>query len=159
MSARRCSGPPFTSRAHSMPMPAEAAATSAGSYGQPNHTAASAGGINTSAETMRSVRTFASARANGGAVAAIAAVEVAHGLFEIALGEIGPQRRREHQLGVSGLPEQEIADALLAAGADEQVGIGNAGGQQPRRERILIDGIGRELSGRHILSQAPRRER
>src|SRR5687767_10229038 len=35
--------------------------------------------------------------------------------------EIGPQRSGEMQLGVSELPEQEIAHALLAAGANEQV--------------------------------------
>src|SRR5690348_9547319 len=144
MSARRCSGPPLTRRAHSMPMPAAAATANAGSHGQPNHAAASAGGISTSAEIIRSVSAFASARANGGAVAAIAAVKVAQGLFEIAFGEIGPQRRREHQLGVGGLPEQEVADALLAAGADEQVGIGDAGGEQPCRERVLVDGGGRQ---------------
>ena len=34
--------------------------------------------------------------------------------------------RDEDQLGVGALPEQEIADALLAAGADQQVGVGHA---------------------------------
>src|SRR5689334_20796813 len=37
--------------------------------------------------------------------------------------EIGPQRVGEIKLGVGQLPEQEVADALLAAGADEQIGL------------------------------------
>src|SRR5512139_2028854 len=41
--------------------------------------------------------------------------------------EFGPQRVGEIQFGVGELPQQEIADALLAAGADEQVGFGHVG--------------------------------
>src|SRR5690349_11431392 len=37
--------------------------------------------------------------------------------------EVRPQRFGEVQLAVGELPEQEVADALLAAGADEQVGL------------------------------------
>src|SRR5271156_6475306 len=38
--------------------------------------------------------------------------------------EIRPQRIREIQFRISKLPEQEVADALLAARTDEQVGLG-----------------------------------
>src|SRR5258706_13136328 len=45
--------------------------------------------------------------------------------FERGTVEIGPERVGEVQLGIRELPEQEIADALLAAGANEQVGLGS----------------------------------
>ena len=38
--------------------------------------------------------------------------------------EVGPEDVGEVQLRVGELPQQEIADALLAAGADQQVGLG-----------------------------------
>ena len=47
----------------------------------------------------------------------------------------------KYELGVGQLPQQEVADALLAAGADEQVGLGRVGQRQvaasarPRRAR------------------------
>src|SRR5471030_3005624 len=64
------------------------------------------------------------------AIAPLAPPELGDSFLEMGLVEVGPQRVDEHQLGVGALPEQEVADALLAAGADQQVGIGNAGGQQ-----------------------------
>ncbi len=43
------------------------------------------------------------------------------------------------------MPQQEIADALLAAGADQEVGVGQVGGEQVTGDQILIDGIERHL--------------
>lgn len=41
--------------------------------------------------------------------------------------EVGPQTVTEKQLGVCGLPQQKIADAHLAAGADDQVRVRHMG--------------------------------
>ena len=46
--------------------------------------------------------------------------------------EVGPQHRREQQLGISALPQQEIGQADLARGADQQVELGQAGGVAAR---------------------------
>src|SRR5262245_47422956 len=43
----------------------------------------------------------------------------------LALAEVRPQRLRHVHLGVGQLPEEEVADAHLAAGADQQVGVGH----------------------------------
>src|SRR3990172_12704773 len=50
-----------------------------------------------------------------------------HTRFEIGRGEVGPQDVREHELAVGGLPQQEVAEAMLATGADHQIGVGHVG--------------------------------
>src|SRR5207244_2852954 len=51
--------------------------------------------------------------------------------------EVRPERVGEAQLRVRELPEEEVADALLAAGADEQIGLGRVAHRQVRREVFL----------------------
>src|SRR5437667_10336044 len=50
-------------------------------------------------------------------------------LFErfkkLRLAEIRPERLCHHEFSIGNLPEQEIADAQLAAGADEQIRVGH----------------------------------
>src|SRR6185437_4162317 len=149
---------PVASRAHSQHIPKVMSSTSAASHQPPSHTAASATGAMTKADMIRSLSVlgFGSARSNGSAVATFAAVIVAQRLLEIGLAEVGPQRLREDELGIGGLPQQEIADALLAAGADDEVGIGHVGGQQVAGEQALIDGFGREPARLHRLGDRAR---
>src|SRR5262245_47010167 len=52
------------------------------------------------------------------------------GAFEFFLVEIRPQRVAEVQLGISQLPQQEVADAALATGADQQIRVRKPGGGQ-----------------------------
>ena len=40
----------------------------------------------------------------------------------------GHMRRREHELGIRAFPEQEVAEPLLAARANQQVHVGHASG-------------------------------
>src|SRR6478735_7497815 len=77
------------------------------------------------------------------AISPFTPTELSDCLLQVVLAEIGPQRVDEHQLGIGTLPEQEIADALLAAGADQEVGVGHAGGQQLALEQILVDALRR----------------
>ena len=53
--------------------------------------------------------------------------------------EVGPQRVGEVELGVGELPQQEIADALLAAGADEEVRLRRVAHREIRRQRRLVE--------------------
>src|SRR3972149_1668332 len=59
--------------------------------------------------------------------------------FERGAVEVRPQRIGEMQLGIGKLPEQKVAHALLAAGADEQVRIRRVTHRQPRRQVLLGD--------------------
>ena len=47
--------------------------------------------------------------------------------------------RHEHKLAVSGLPHQKVRQPLLAAGADDQVGIGDFGRVEILAERVGVD--------------------
>src|SRR5437660_12512869 len=52
--------------------------------------------------------------------------------------EVGPQRLGDPDLGIRDLPEQEIADAHLAARTDQQIGIGLAAGVEEGAESLLV---------------------
>ena len=67
--------------------------------------------------------------------------------------EVRPVFRNEHQLRIGCLPEKEIRQPLLAAGADDQVGIGNAGGIQARIDRLRVDIFRPHPARRHVSSQ------
>src|ERR1700690_2890681 len=53
--------------------------------------------------------------------------------------ELGPERVAEIQFGVREIPQQEIADALLAPGADQQVRIRRPGQGKPVRDPRLVN--------------------
>ena len=55
------------------------------------------------------------------------------------LVEIRPMDRHEHQFAVGRLPHQEIRQPLFAAGANDQIGIGNVGRIEILAERVGID--------------------
>src|SRR4051794_30965827 len=59
--------------------------------------------------------------------------------------EIGPQRVGEVELAVGELPEQEVADPLLAAGADEQIGLGRVAHGEVGGEIVLADFVFRTV--------------
>ena len=74
---------------------------------------------------------------------------------ELGFSEIGPKRRRDDQLGVGDLPEQKVANAHLAAGADQQIRVGNITRVKVLRNNLLGDFGGVELSGFDLLGDAP----
>ena len=58
---------------------------------------------------------------------------------ELLFIEIRPQARAEVQFRVGQVPQQEIADALLTARPDEEVGVRNAGKGKLAPEFLLVD--------------------
>src|SRR5581483_11366367 len=91
--------------------------------------AASTAGISTAADATRMLRLFGSKRLAsrqdvidlGPAIAPITSAEFVHGGLQMGRSVIGPQHVLEHQLGVGRLPQQEVGQPLLSAGADDQV--------------------------------------
>jgi hypothetical protein len=58
---------------------------------------------------------------------------------KFGFAEVRPEGVGEVELGVGQLPEQEVAQAQLAAGADHQVGIGHVGQVEVARNRRFVD--------------------
>src|SRR5690348_1087874 len=59
------------------------------------------------------------------AEAAVAGEEIVEGFCEVFGLKIGPHAGREEKLGVGAFPEEEIAEAAFASGADEQIDVRN----------------------------------
>ena len=68
--------------------------------------------------------------------------------------EVGPQRGNEDELGIGRLPQQEVAGALLAGGADEQVDVGHVGLVEVPGDHALVD-LGRIDASRRHLARDP----
>src|SRR6266850_4605737 len=68
----------------------------------------------------------------GAAEPAFPAAVGVNGASQCLSVEIRPQLVGEVELGIGQLPQQEVADALLAAGTDEQIGLGRVAHRQVR---------------------------
>src|SRR5687767_3108329 len=77
-------------------------------------------------------------------------------LKEMLTPEVRPQHGRDVKFGVGELPEQEVADPLLARGPDQQVGIGQRRRVELARERRFINRIRLQLAACDTLRQLTR---
>src|SRR5205085_122577 len=101
------------------------------------------------ANLVRSTQAFALGLLAGAAETALPALEFVDRVEELPLAEVRPKRVRDVDLGVSDLPQEEVADAHLAAGTDQEIRVGDAGGAERRRDELLVDGLRRELAALH----------
>ena len=65
------------------------------------------------------------ARKSDTSVPALAPLIGRDGPVELLLGKVGPQHISKVKFRVGGLPQQEIGQPQLAAGPDNQIGVGN----------------------------------
>jgi hypothetical protein len=75
----------------------------------------------------------------GQAEAALALTELIEAAVQLVAAEVGPHDVDEDELGVGQLPQHEVRDALLAAGADEQIEGRQLGGRQVAAEAVGVD--------------------
>ena len=68
--------------------------------------------------------------------------------------EVRPEQVGEIQLGIGQLPQQEIADAVLATGADAQVGQRQVARCQARLQQFGGDVFRAQMPGLHFTRQA-----
>src|SRR3954451_4048759 len=73
---------------------------------------------------------------------AVAALELEDGLGEVVAAEVGPQDVGEDQLAIGQLPEKEVGDAVLARGADDEVGVRHLGVVEVPANGLLVDVAG-----------------
>ncbi len=74
------------------------------------------------------------------AEAALAPLEAGDGREEVVRGEVGPEAVEEGELGVGGAVEEEVGEAELAAGADDEVRVAHAQAGQAGAEERGVDG-------------------
>src|SRR5207245_8255333 len=77
----------------------------------------------------------------------------------VALAEVGPQGVGHVHLGVRELPEEEVAEAHLATGADQEVGIRDAVRAEVPGERAGGDLLRVEVAAPHAPRDGARRAR
>src|SRR5262249_8816211 len=102
-----------------------------------------------SRKTLHRAQPLALELGGGATEAALPLLEERQGVEVLPLAEVRPQRLSDVHLGVRQLPQKEVADTHLAAGANQQVGIGDALGPEVLRHGLLGDLPGRELAALH----------
>src|SRR5215472_6179229 len=85
------------------------------------------------------------------------ALELRDRAVEIRRPEIRPEGRRDEELRVGDLPQEEVGDPHLAAGADQEIGIRDVGGVERFTDVLLGDVLGLELTRLHLAGQRPER--
>src|SRR5690348_9186614 len=148
--------PRSVSRPHSQPMSPAPTSVTAARSAPPSHAATIASGARTDAERMRSRRASDLEASSDCAIAPLAAVKLAEGALEIRLGEIRPERVDEHEFRIGRLPQQEVAEPLFAAGADDEIGVRHVRSEQVAREHGLVDPRGVEATCERCLGNPPR---
>src|SRR4029077_11122019 len=101
---------------------------------------------------LQSRRLFATASLRGGAGLAgggfggvyapggrLALFDIDYGCKEMGAVEVGPENFGDEDFGVGNLPEEKIADAHFAAGANEKIGIRKIGGVEMAGELTFGD--------------------
>ncbi len=73
------------------------------------------------------------------AEAAFALLVVVDGFEQVDAAEVGPKAVGDEDFGVGDLPEEEVGDALLAGGADDEVGVGHVRGVEVGGELRFVD--------------------
>jgi hypothetical protein len=73
--------------------------------------------------------------------AAFAALVVGDGFEEMDAAEVRPETVGDEDFGVGDLPEEEVRDALLAGGADDEVGVRHVRGVEGARDAGLVEGV------------------
>src|SRR3954451_7234272 len=104
-------------------------------------------GIPTAATATRFVSSFAMLSDWGYATeTALPLLVFLDGRNQVIAAEVGPERGRDVQIGVSEVPEQKVADALPTRCANEEIGTGHIRGVELGREACFIDLIDAELA-------------
>src|SRR4029079_2076035 len=106
--------------------------------------ATTSGGTRTTADSARS--RISGPGSSSAPEAPRAARVLEERVVECLRPEVRPQDVAEHELRVGALPDQEVADPLLAARPDEEVGGRHPRGVQGVRDGALIDRLGRDAT-------------
>ena len=88
---------------------------------------------------------------------AIACGVVAERFDEIGTAEFGPAFLRDLELGIADLPQQKVADSHFSGRADQEVGIGHAGGIGMVCNLFLVDSLRSQIAQSNFCGPGPAR--
>ena len=118
---------------------------------------AEADGAKPALARVRLAHAHATASESERAEAAVAGGEAFHRLGQRRAAEIRPQRVEEQKLGIGRLPEQEVGQPVLAAGADHQVGLRQRAGEKAlaaNSSGVMVSGSSRPSVAARASSRA-----
>src|SRR6188508_2682147 len=119
----------------------------------PSSTAASTMAVSTrSLSTARSLLRLRARQAE----TALATRERDERVFEVLNAEIGPQRLADVKLGIREIPEKEVADAVITARADEEVGVGHVAQLQLPAKTAFVDRVDGQRAAGHLRRETSR---
>src|SRR5258705_6380198 len=84
-------------------------------------------------------------------------LELGHGQVEVARAEVRPEHGRDQKLRVRDLPQEEVRDPHLAAGADQEIGVGDVRGVEGAAHVLLGDVLGLQVAGLDLTRQRAER--
>ncbi len=94
---------------------------------------------------MELIEVFVGDGVGESAETALALLVVRDGFEEMDAAEVGPKAIGDQELRVGDLPEEEVGDALLPGGADDEIGVGHVAGVEGARDIGLVECV--ECSG------------
>lgn len=74
-------------------------------------------------------------------------------LAKILLCEVGPEFWSEVQLTISNLPQEEVADALVAGSSYQQVGVGHVRSGKSACKNLVVNIVGIQFAANRSLRQ------
>src|SRR3569623_1022204 len=150
-----------TSRPHSLSAMITTTASSAEKYSVGSaSTPHTNSGSRTRAVSRRCLSTFGLFHLLPGAAEATLAADIrGQGLVAGPRIEIGPEGIGEVQYRIGEMPQQKIADALFAAGADEEIGLGQTVQGELALEQVGGDVGGAKFAGLDACAEPARRLR
>src|SRR5439155_22806231 len=93
------------------------------------------------------------------AEAPLAPLVVEDSVEQVAPGDVGPEHGRHVQLGVGELPQEEVRDAQLARGANQQIRIAPGSSVELLAHSVFIDVLEPSRALQDFLGEQPRRPR
>src|SRR5712691_5602003 len=151
------STPCFRAKAYTSPVPSTPSTASAAASTQPpSHSAATAPAMAGTATAMRTSR-LRDMSGGGAAEPPLPPLVIEDGLEQVAPRDVGPEDRRDVQLGVGELPQQEIGEPAFTGRPDQQVRVAPGRRVELGADGVLVDVLESLDALEHLFGEEARR--
>src|SRR6266513_3882929 len=147
------STPCFLAKAYSSPVPsAPSVARTTASTQPPAQSAPTAPAMAGTATAIRTTR-LRDMSGRDAAESPLPPLIVEDRLEQVAPGDVGPEDRRDVELGVGQLPQQKVREPALTGGANQQVGIAPGCGVELGPDGVFVDVFEALHALEHLLGE------